>query len=169
VKMNEILRLWDKIEIYITGVLVGLAALSAFYQVVMRYVFSNAPEWVEESVLYLVIWAVFIVASRLVRLNEHVGADFLIRKTPLGFQRGVEIVNCFLSLLFLILVIWYGFYIAYMSFDMGETSQTQLRFPMWISYIAVPVGGCLILLSYFVRVYLLIFRFDPELVQKSRE
>ena len=161
-RVKKIFTVWDSLELYFTGILAGVATAFAFYQVVMRYVFNRAPEWAEESVLYLIIWAVFIISSKLVRDDEHVGADFVLRRLPYKFQRVIEIFNCLLALSFLTLVIWYGFQIVAATLAMDERSTTRLRFPMWIAYLAIPSGSCLILLSYLRRLYLLIFQFDPR-------
>ena len=167
---NKLLKLWDRLELLVSGLLVSIATIFAFYQVIMRYVFNNAPEWAEESVLYLVIWAVFIISSKLVRDDEHVGADFVIRRMPYSIQRVVEIIVCVLVLAFCVLIIWYGFKIVSVTFVLDERSTTRLRFPMWIAYLAIPGGTCLILLSYLRRLYLFIFRFDPlRLLQKHHE
>ena len=167
-KFSKILKIWDAFELYTTGIFLSIATAFAFYQVIMRYVFNNAPEWAEESVLYLIIWAVFIISSKLVRDEEHVGADFVIRRMPFKVQRVIEIVNCILALLFCGIVIWYGFQIVSAAFSMGERSTTRLRFPMWIAYLAVPSGSCLILLSYLRRIYLLIFQFSSKEILKFR-
>ena len=108
-KFKKILTVWDTLELYLTGTLVSIATAFAFYQVVMRYVFNRSPEWAEESVMYLIIWAVYIISSKLVRDDGHVGADFILRRLPHRFQRVVEIINCCLALAFLALIIWYGF------------------------------------------------------------
>jgi C4-dicarboxylate transporter DctQ subunit len=158
---KKIVSSWDGVELYLTGILAAIATFFAFYQVVMRYVFNQAPEWAEESVLYLIIWAVFIISSKLVRDNEHVGADFVLRRLPVRVQRAVEIGNCLLALFFCALVIWYGFQIVETALSLNEKSTTRLRFPMWIAYLAIPGGTCLIFLSYLRRLYLFLFRFDP--------
>ena len=150
------------------GILVGIATAFAFYQVIMRYVFNNAPEWAEESVLYLIIWAVFIISSKLVRDEEHVGADFLVRRMSHKAQRVIEIINCLMALSFCLLVIWYGFKIVAATFGIDERSTTRLRFPMWIAYLAIPSGSCLILLSYLRRLYLLVFQFSSKTILQIR-
>ncbi|MFC1814451.1 TRAP transporter small permease [Thermodesulfobacteriota bacterium] len=164
-RLSRVLNLWDKLELYLTGALASIATAVAFYQVVMRYIFNKAPGWAEEAVVYLIIWAVFIISSKLARDNEHVGADFFIHKTPYRFQRVVGIINCLLAFSFCGLVIWYGFIIVAATLALDERSTGILRFPMWIAYLAVPVGSCLILLSYVRRLYLLIFRFDTKLLK----
>ncbi len=157
---SKVIKIWDSIEIYLSGILAGIATLFAFYQVLMRYFFSMSPEWAEESVLYLIIWGIFIISSKLVRDDEHVGADFVIKKMPHRVQRVVGIINCVLAILFLCIVIWYGFQIVAAALAMDERSTTRLRFPLWIAYSAIPVGSCLIFISYIRRLYLMIFHFD---------
>ena len=65
-KPKKILKIWDILELYLAGTVLAVAVGFSFYQVVMRYVFNRAPEWAEESVMYLIIWAVYIISSKLV-------------------------------------------------------------------------------------------------------
>jgi len=157
---RKAIELWDRMELYITGILAGAATFIAFYQVVMRYVFHSSPEWAEESVLYLILWSIFIISSKLVRDDEHVGADFFIKMLPLRSQKVIQLLNGILALSFLSIVIWYGFQIVCAALEMDERSTTTLRFPLWIAYLAIPSGGCLIFISYIYRLYLMIVDFN---------
>lgn len=160
---SRLLRAWDALETYAAGLLGAAALALAFYQVVMRYLFNDAPEGAEEGVLYLVIWAVFIISSRLVRDDEHVGADFLVGRLPIPARRWLAVSTTLLALGFCLLVTWYGVHIVDAALSMGERSTTRLRFPMWIAYLSVPVGSSLIALSCVYRLDLLVRRFTPEL------
>jgi TRAP-type C4-dicarboxylate transport system permease small subunit len=160
---NRFLRAWDALETYAAGLLGAAALALAFYQVVMRYLFNNAPEGAEEGVLYLVIWAVFIISSRLVRDDEHVGADFLAGRLPVPARRVLAIATTALALAFCAVVAWYGFQIVDAALTMDERSTTRMRFPMWIAYLAVPTGSILIGLSCVYRLDLLVRRFTPAL------
>jgi C4-dicarboxylate transporter, DctQ subunit len=167
---KRFLPFWDRAEVFLAGLLALLALAAAFYQVVTRYFFNWAPEWAEESVLYLVIWAVFIIASKLVREDHHVGADFIIQKLPLRVQRTVAIATSILALAFCILVIFYGTHIVSVALGIDERSPTRMRFPMWIAYLSVPVGCTLVSLSYLYRLYLLIFKFEARtLARRAHE
>ena len=42
-----------------------------------------------------------------------------------------------------------------------ETSSTDLQFPMWIYYLALPVGSALMLMRYLMRLVRFTFYFDP--------
>ena len=164
---KRFLPFWDRAEVLVAGLLALLALAAAFFQVVTRYFFNWAPEWAEESVLYLVIWAVFIIASKLVREDHHVGADFVVQRLPLRVQRAVAIVTSILALAFCIFVVVYGTYIVSVALGLDERSSTRMRFPMWIAYLSVPVGCTLVSLSYIYRLYLLIFKFEAQTLVKG--
>ena len=58
-----IVRIWNKVEEYLVGILAGGATFLAFYSVLLRYVFKTSAPWVEEVIVYMIIWASFLVAS----------------------------------------------------------------------------------------------------------
>ena len=161
-RSDKLLKFWDAAEFYTAGMLASLALFCAFYQVFMRYLFNRAPEWAEESVLYLIIWSVFIISSKLVRDDEHIGADFIFKRLPSKVQRVISICIALLALGFCVLVSIYGMQIVQLMYELDERSTTRLRFPMWIAYLSVPIGCGLVGLSYLRRLYLLFFKFDSE-------
>jgi TRAP-type C4-dicarboxylate transport system permease small subunit len=61
-----------------------LAALTVlvFYAVVMRYVFENAPDFVEPIALLLVIVIAMFGAAMKVRDGGHIGLDSLVQRLP---------------------------------------------------------------------------------------
>ena len=161
-RFKTILKIWDGLELYLAGILVCCSVGISFLQVVMRYVFNESPYWAEESVIYLVIWAILIVASKLARDDEHVSVSFFVQSLSLKAQRVFQIFCCLLALVFCCLLAWYGFQIVAAALSFDERSVGRLMFPMWIAYLSIPVGSCLLVLSYVYRLYLLIFRFDAE-------
>ena len=52
------------------------------YGVIMRYVFDNAPDYVEPIALLLVITIAFFGAALKVRDRGHIGLDSLVQKLP---------------------------------------------------------------------------------------
>jgi TRAP-type C4-dicarboxylate transport system permease small subunit len=169
-KFEKILRIWDLAESYLVGTLALLATGCAFYQVVTRYFFNFAPEWAEESVIYLIVWAVFIMASKLVRDDHHVGADFIFQKMPPHLQQRVAIITTVLALIFCLIVVYFGSQVVSVALGIDERSTTRMRFPLWIAYLSVPAGCTLVSLSLIYRLYVLIKKFDPEMfIKKGRE
>ncbi|MEX8518677.1 MAG: TRAP transporter small permease [Leptothrix sp. (in: b-proteobacteria)] len=65
--------------------LVGLLAV-VVYGVVLRYVFNNAPPYVEQAALLLVISVAMFGASAGVRDAGHIGLDSLVKALPVPVQ-----------------------------------------------------------------------------------
>ncbi|MEJ0019216.1 MAG: TRAP transporter small permease [Acetobacteraceae bacterium] len=153
---------WDRIERTIVGLLGGFALVIAVWQVFGRYV---APErsitWAEEVIVYVAVWAVMIVASDLVRTNGHVRPDLVLRLLRPQAQRWVETFNCLVAIAFTIGMVWYGWEVVDTALLLDQRSSSDLQFPMWLYYAALPAGGALMLLRYVVRLYRYLFRFDP--------
>jgi C4-dicarboxylate transporter DctQ subunit len=75
--------------------------------------------------------------------------------------RIVEIFNCLAAVVFCAALVWYGWQIVDTSLLIDETSSTDLQFPMWIYYLALPVGSALMLIRYVMRLVRFAFYFDP--------
>jgi C4-dicarboxylate transporter DctQ subunit len=155
--------IWDRIERTLAGILGALAMVVGLVQVVGRYfVPAMAISWAEEVIVYLIIWAVMIISSQLVRTDGHVRPDLILRLVPPAGQRWLEAFNCVVALVFCIGMVWYGWEIVDTSLMLDETSSGRLQFPMWIYYASLPAGGVLMTVRYLIRLYRYLFRFDPK-------
>ncbi len=154
--------MWDRIERVLVGLLGALAMLVGLVQVLGRYLWpALAISWAEEVIVYLIVWAVMIVSSQLVRTDGHVRPDLLLRLVPPAGQRWLEAFNCIVALAFCGGMVWYGWQIVETSWLLDETSSSGLEFPMWLYYAALPAGGALMVMRYLIRLYRYLFRFDP--------
>ncbi|MBU1207016.1 MAG: TRAP transporter small permease [Proteobacteria bacterium] len=167
--MNRVLQGWNRVEKFIAGLLALSATSVAFYAVIMRYAFNNPPDWGEEIATYLLIWAVFIIASTLVEERGHVGATILVERFPLKVRRPLAVLNALLALGFCLLIAFFGYKIVSVAHMLDERSLTALRFPLWIPYLAVPAGLTLIIIRYGIRVCRLLFFFDPSQIMEIHE
>jgi C4-dicarboxylate transporter, DctQ subunit len=157
------MAVWDRIERSLAGLLGFCALAVGLYQVFSRYIDPRlAVGWGDEVVVYFTVWAIFIIASQLVRSDGHVRPDIVLRLMPARGQRVTEIFNCLVALVFCGGLIWYGIEICSVSLALDERSSTGLEFPMWIYYAALPVGSTLMLVRYAIRLYAFLFRFDPR-------
>ena len=153
---------WDRIERSIAGLLGATAMVIALIQVIGRYLTpEHAMGSAEELIVYLMIWAIMITSSQLVRTDGHVRPDLVLRALPPGTQRWVEVFNCLVALAFTIGMVWYGSDIVNTALLLDERSSTGLEFPMWIYYAALPAGGLLMAVRYAIRLYRFAFRYDP--------
>ncbi|MBV8915220.1 MAG: TRAP transporter small permease, partial [Acetobacteraceae bacterium] len=58
-------------------------------------------------------------------------------------------------------LVWYGWEIVDTALLIDERSSTDLQFPMWIYYLALPVGAVLMLMRYLIRLVRYLLFFDP--------
>ncbi|MFI4989005.1 MAG: TRAP transporter small permease [Alphaproteobacteria bacterium] len=155
------LRLWDWLEETLAGLL-GLIALAVgLLQVIGRYLDpAQAISYAEEVIVYLVIWAIMIVSSQLVRRDGHVRPDLVLRLLPPAALRWVEMFNCVVAIVFCGALVWYGWEIVDTALLIDERSSSDLQFPMWIYYLALPVGTGLMLVRYVMRLVRFAYYFD---------
>jgi TRAP-type C4-dicarboxylate transport system permease small subunit len=62
-----------------------------------------------------------------------------------------------------------GFKIVSAAYINDERSLTALRFPVWIPYLSVATGCTLVALRYALRVFRLVFSFQPSEIMETHE
>ena len=92
---------------FLAIIMIGITFLT-FYQVVMRYVFNNAPSWAEELVRFLFIWCTFIAAAIGIEEKIHIGIDVVVNLLPSKIQKSVEILVYAALIVFSGYLIYYG-------------------------------------------------------------
>jgi C4-dicarboxylate transporter DctQ subunit len=154
---------WDRIERFLVGILGACAMAIAAIQVFGRYIAPGAAiTWGEEVIVYIAVWAVMIVASQLVRVDGHVRPDLVLRLLRPGVQRWVEMLNCLVALAFTFGMLWYGWTVVATAILLDQRSSSDLQFPIWIYYLALPVGGGLMFGRYIIRLVRYAFFFDAR-------
>jgi C4-dicarboxylate transporter DctQ subunit len=163
------MKIWDRAEQAVVGVL-GMATLVlALWQVVSRYFFPcDSISYAEEVIVYLLIWAIMIVSSQLVRTDGHVRPDLVLHFAPARVKRWMEAFNSSAGLIFCSALTWYGWRVVGTALAVDEHSATDLRFPMWVYDAALPVGGLLMSVRYLIRLAALLMRSDPSAICAHR-
>lgn len=155
-------RVLETLETWVVGTLGLGMLLVALFQVFARYV---APTVVggggEEIVVYLFVWAAMLACAGRVTKNGHIRADLFLRVLTPAQVRAVEIVNSLAAIGFCALLVWYGWNVVDIAILIDERSQTGISFPMWIYYLALPVGSGLMLVRFVIVLYRLAFH--PEM------
>lgn len=127
------------------GAAMSFASLLLFVNVVLRYVFLAPISWAEELSIYLVAWIVFIGASVAVRTRAHVAIDVLpLMLSPAG-RRRLAILVLLIVLLFLAVFFYYSGQHTLRVRAGGQVTPVMLA-PMWLTYLAMPVGSALMFL-----------------------
>ena len=153
---------WDRVERTLVGLLGATALAIAAVQVFGRYIDpAGAITWAEEVIVYIMVWAIMIIASQLVRTDGQVRPDLVLRILPVRVQRWVEMFNCLVAIAFTFGMVWYGWQVVDTAVLLDQRSSSDLQFPIWIYYAALPAGGLLMLIRYVIRLLRYVFLFDP--------
>ena len=156
------MKLWNRIEEAMVGLLGLTALVVGLWQVIGRYFDpEHAISYAEEVIVYLVIWAIMVVSSQLVHRDGHVRSDLLLRLLSPGALRWLEVLNCVAAIVFCAVLAWYGWLVVDASLQLDERSSTDLRFPMWLYYLSLPTGSVLMAVRYAIRLFRFACHFDP--------
>ncbi len=148
-KTNKIFSLFE--ESLIAFLLFG-ATILLFVNVVLRYVFSSSPTWAEEVIRYTMIWITFIGGSVCVRNYLHVGIDIFVVNAPSTVKKTLTVLSELASSLFCFIITYYGYENTMLVIDTSQKSPA-LYMPMWIVYIAMPLGTFLMAIRFAVNAW----------------
>jgi C4-dicarboxylate transporter DctQ subunit len=157
------------VEKFIVGILAISSVLIAFWGTISRYLLRNPPDWAEEIVVYLIIWAGFICASTLAAQKGHVAATLLVERFPMKARRYLAVFNGLAILVFCAIISFLGFKIVSSAYAYDERSLTALRFPLWIPYLSVPIGCSLVFVRYVLHLLRVMFSYQPSEILEVHE
>jgi C4-dicarboxylate transporter, DctQ subunit len=143
-KINHILNYFEE---YVGVTSLIFTSLLVFVQVVLRYIFNYSLSWSEEIARYLIVWFVFIGSSIAVREKAHATMDALVTYLPVKGKKIFSIIANLISIVFCVFLIWSGSGIVTSVIEFGSvTPSTGL--PMFIPYLAIPVGASLMAIRF---------------------
>lgn len=153
------MKFLDHLEEWLIATLMALATLVVFVAVVHRYL-SGLPipgvqdmliqlntSWAQELTIYMFVWMAKFGAAYGVRTGIHVGVDVLVNRMEPKSRNKMIVFGLLAGALFTGIVGTLG---ASFCYELSHTSSTSevLEMPMWIVYLAIPLGS-----------YLMCFRF----------
>lgn len=118
-----------------------LMAVIVMLQVFCRYLLNHSLFWSEELARYLLVWLTFLGASVAYYRDMHPGVDVIYSRLPEAWKRSSRILVTVLSLLFFLVMIWYGTRFAY--FVRLQTTPA-LSLPKWTIFSVIPLSGLLL-------------------------
>jgi len=180
------MRILDRLEEALIGLLMAVATIVIFAAVVHRYgltlsidvanwgkahgldwLFTSGRSvfnllrgidltWAQELCIYLFVWMAKFGAAYGVRTGIHVGVDVLINRLPPQRRKKVILFGLLCGALFTAIVGTLGANFVLHMYHGGQISN-DLELPMWIVYLCVPLGS-----------YLMSFRFLQVAAQYVR-
>ena len=154
--MNTFDKIVTRIEngaMTIAAMALAIMVLAETYNVVMRYFFSSPPGWVYPVVTNYILEGLFFLAiSWTLRTNGHIQLDLLSIHFSHRLKRLVGIACNLIALAFFATILYLGALRTLDAFTHGDISPDVLRWPLWTSYIFVPIGCSIICLRLLSRI-----------------
>jgi TRAP-type transport system small permease protein len=87
------IRVLARVATVVASVCLAVLVVLVMYSVVMRYIFNDAPDYVEPVGLLMVLVIAFFGAALKVRDGGHIGLDSLVKKLPPKGQMAMAVVQ----------------------------------------------------------------------------
>ncbi|OEU65986.1 MAG: hypothetical protein BBJ57_08540 [Desulfobacterales bacterium PC51MH44] len=127
---------------------------AVFIQVVFRYVLHQPIYWSEEVPRFMLIWLTFLGSVLAMKNRSHLSITLLINRFPKRTRLWIQCFANIMALLFLLVMVWGGVVITNLTMP---NRSAALQLPTGLVYLAVPVGGILMII-YLARQTLDLFR-----------
>jgi len=125
----------------------GLTTLAAISLSVFEWVSAFDVSWAQELCIIMFVWMAKFGAAYGVRTGVHVGVDVAINQLEPGSRHWVVLFGLAAGAFFTFVIGSFGLRFVLHMYETGQQSN-DLEAPMWIVYLAIPVGS-----------YLMCFRF----------
>ncbi len=130
-----------------------MVALTDFARSMFKFVNSLKMTWAQEACIYLFVWMAKFGAAYGVRTGIHVGVDILAERLTGNKRRLITTIAMSGGVLFTAILTWIGTDFVYHVRNGGQTSP-DLEMPMWIIYLAVPLGSALMCFRFIQALHL---------------
>lgn len=126
----------------ISVILFAVLVCVTVWQVFSRQVLNDPSTWSEELSKILFVWLSFAGSAFLFGERGHIAVDFIARKLPLAGQRILQIIVQIIVVLFAVLAMIWGGYLA--SSIAWNQQMTALPLTLGWVYVIIPIAGVFI-------------------------
>lgn len=126
----------------------------------VRFVLNQSTVWQTEIVVYLMVLATLIGLPYVQRLRGHVNVDLVPIMLPPKARYILSIFTLSISAVIVAIMLWYGFEYWHLAMSKGWKSDTITAVPLWIPYLALPLGFSLFLLQIIADLVAVILKID---------
>ena len=137
---------WGNLDLYFMVILLACLIVLTVGGVLKRYILRNPISWLEEIQALLFMWITFIGGSAAFRYASHVSIEILVDSLPKKIGGLIERFDVLLQLLILGYLCYQEFTYYFQLISTGKVTNL-LRIPYSVAYLALPIGGVLMLVS----------------------
>lgn len=161
--MSKAIAFLDRLIGWIAAAALAITFVLLVYNVATRYLISFgwvSPSvqlnWVYEICVFLLVWAVLLGVARIEKRAQHIRVDFLYNQFGPRMQAATELFALVFAAAVALFFIYSGKIVVQDAILWDERSETTLRTPFWILYLALSASFTVHLLFILERLRLLI-------------
>ncbi|MHC4456640.1 MAG: TRAP transporter large permease subunit [Planctomycetota bacterium] len=139
---------------FIAGLAMLFVAINTAYEAIARRVFDSPTTWIFSMSLFVMVWFPLLAAAFITKEGRQIKVDFLFSRLSEQVQSKLNIINYFLSIVFIIVLGYYGLDKCIEAYTSGVKSTGLLLYPQWMLDIVFPVTMVLLLLQTVKFIYL---------------
>lgn len=141
-----------KLGAYVAGFLIVAATAMIFYEILTRTFFNSPTIWATELSIYAIIGSCFLGSAYAIRTYAHITVDLLINNVADKFKTLLAYLTNAMGLVFSIVFTYYGFHHVMNTYELGVTSASLMRIPMYLPELFIPIGGVLMCLAFIMQI-----------------
>ena len=154
-------RLASKLCGMLAAGLIASAILVVCEMVVIRYFLQASATWQTDYATFSLVGATLIGSPYVLSIKGHVNVDLLPNYLDARGRRLLAIVANSGGLIFAGVLAWCGYVLFHESLTGGWRTDTIWELPLWIPYLALPLGIGLLALQYLADIIELLTGEDP--------
>jgi TRAP-type mannitol/chloroaromatic compound transport system permease small subunit len=129
------------------GYLVPILACVILFEVSMRYFLKMSQSWTFEMSQFLFGILFILGGGYTLYHKEHVSVDVVYYRLSPRSKTIVDIITSIFLFIFVGVLIWKGWGLAYRSYLIGERTVSGWAPPIWPIKMLIPIGAVLVLLQ----------------------
>jgi C4-dicarboxylate transporter, DctQ subunit len=150
--MNKFITAVYRTEELFIGYSMLFIALVATIQVILRYLFGVAYDWIDEGARYMTIMITFVGAGVCVRYGAHFSMDALIQYSPDRIKHLLKLAANLISA-FIMAVLFYYSWVQILKLQQFGATTPSFRIPMFIPYLPIGIFTIVIALRFLTEAF----------------
>lgn len=156
--MKKIVNYYIKLEDFLTNTLMIGVVFFVFIAAVLRW-FGHPIAWTVGFAEFIFVWVIFLGANKALRLNQHIGVDFFVKRLPKKPQMVIETFSYFVIIAFLVYLSIKG---IGLSMDNFNRKINNIALSYSFVTMAVPIGSLLMSITLTNKIYVNVLKLKVE-------
>ncbi len=147
-KLKEyVLKLNNLIELFFIPFM-GAMMFIILLQVVARFIPGLSLPWTEEVSIYMMIWGAFLGGGIGLAKGKHIAITMFYNMMPTILKKFINVIKVSIVLFYIFFLVYYGYFYAQTGWTIISPAT---RIPSFWVFIAIPIGGILMLLQLLIN------------------